>query len=93
MNVTGGGAISHHHFVIKMNRRVGTFFCGPCGKPLDPEVGPELFTSPAGEYVCLDCGRAKAPELAALLAVARAAENYIAEIFESADRPDPEEPE
>jgi transcription elongation factor Elf1 len=76
--------MSHRQFHIKLNRRVGDFVCAVCGKTSELDVGPDLFTSEGG-HVCSDCGLAAAPELAALLGVAKAAEHYIAVIFESAD--------
>ena len=82
--------MSHHRFLIKLNRRVGNSVCAVCGKTSEPEVGPDLFTSEGG-HVCPDCGREAAPELTALLGLARAAEHYLAVIFESADRFAPED--
>ena len=88
----GRGGMSHRQFVIKMNRRPRDSACAVCGKTSELDVGPVLFTSTGG-HVCPDCGRKAAPELAALLALAMAAEHYIAVIFESADHPDPEDSE
>ncbi len=72
-------------FLIKLNRRLRDAVCTVCGKTSELDVGPELFTSEGG-HVCPNCGREAAPELTALLALTKAAEHYIAVIFESADR-------
>lgn len=77
-------------FVVKLNRRVREAVCAVCGKTSELEVGPDLFNA-EGEYVCSPCARELAPELAALLGLAKAAEHYIAVIFESGDRPAPED--
>ena len=61
-----------------------------CGKTSELDLGPDLFTL-QGAHVCSDCGREAAPELTALLGLAKAAEHYIAVIFESAERPDPDD--
>jgi hypothetical protein len=82
--------MTHHRFLIKLNRHIQDAVCVVCGKTLELDLGPELFTSEGG-HVCSGCGREAAPELAALLGVAKAAEHYIAVIFESADRPAPED--
>lgn len=82
--------MSHRRFLIKLNRRVGNSVCAVCGKTSELNVGPELFTSEGG-HVCSDCGRDAAPELTALLGLAKAAEHYTAVIFESADHPAPED--
>ncbi|HKG62341.1 MAG TPA: hypothetical protein VKB05_21450 [Pyrinomonadaceae bacterium] len=79
-----------HRFLVKLNRRVRESVCAVCGKTSELEVGPDLFNS-EGEHVCSPCGREAAPELAALLGLAKAAEHYIAVIFESGDRPAPED--
>jgi hypothetical protein len=76
--------MGHHRFLIKLNRRFNGSVCAVCGKTLQLDVGPSLFTSDGG-HVCPDCGRDRAPELTALLGLAQAAEHYIAVIFESAD--------
>jgi DNA-directed RNA polymerase subunit RPC12/RpoP len=78
-------AMSHRQFLIKLNRRIQDSVCVVCWKSSELDVGPELFTSEGG-HVCPECGREVAPELAALLGLAKAAEHYIAVIFESADR-------
>lgn len=78
-------AMRHRRFLIKLNRRIRDSVCVVCGKHSELDVGPDLFTS-EGEHVCSDCGREGAPELTALLGLAKAAEHYIAVIFESADR-------
>ena len=82
--------MSHLRFIIKINRRVGDSVCIICGKISQVEVGPDLFTSDGG-HVCSECGREAAPKLTALLGVAKAAEHYIAVIFESDDRLVPED--
>lgn len=82
--------MKHRGFLVKLNRRVRDSVCSVCGKTLELDVGPDLFTCEGG-YVCSDCGRKAAPELTALLGLAKAAEHYIAVIFESADRADPED--
>lgn len=82
--------MSHRRFLIKLNRRVRDSVCTVCGKTSELDVGPDLFTAEDG-YVCSDCGREAAPELTALLGLAKAAEHYIAVIFESADRAAPED--
>jgi hypothetical protein len=82
--------MSHRRFLIKLNRRVGDSICAVCGKTSELDVGPDLFTSEGG-HVCPDCSREAAPELTALLGLAKAAEHYIAVIFESADRFAPED--
>jgi hypothetical protein len=82
--------MGHCRFLIRLNRRVGDSVCAVCGKTSELDVGPDLFTSEGG-HVCSACGREAAPELAALLGVAKAAEHYIAVIFESADRFAPED--
>jgi hypothetical protein len=82
--------MNHRRFLIELNRRVGDSVCAVCGKTLELDVGPDLFTSEGG-HVCSDCGLAAAPELTALLRLAKAAEYYIAVIFESADRFAPED--
>ena len=84
--------MSHRRFLIKLNRRVADSVCAVCGKTSELEIGPDLFTSEGG-HVCSACGREAAPELTALLGLARATEHYIAVIFESADRPTPEDSE
>lgn len=78
--------MSHRRFLIKLNRRAGDSACAVCGKTSELDIGPTLITSEGGQ-VCLNCGREAAPELTALLGLAKAAEHYIAVIFESADRP------
>jgi DNA-directed RNA polymerase subunit RPC12/RpoP len=82
--------MSHRRFLIKLNRRLRNSICAVCGKTWELDVGPDLFTAEGG-HVCSDCGREVAPELAALLGLAKAAEHYIAVIFESADRATPED--
>jgi hypothetical protein len=82
--------MSHRRFLIKLNRRIRDSICAVCRKTSELDVGPDLFTSEGG-HVCSDCGREAAPELAALLGLAKAAEHYIAVIFESADRGTPED--
>lgn len=82
--------MGHLRFIIKINRRVGDSVCIICGKISQVEVGPDLFTSDGG-HVCSECGREAAPKLTALLGVAKAAEHYIAVIFESDDRLVPED--
>jgi hypothetical protein len=82
--------MSHSRFLIRLNRRFGDSLCAICNKPLELDTGPHLFTSEGG-HVCSDCGRELAPELAALLELAKAAEHYVAVIFESADRGAPED--
>lgn len=82
--------MSHLRFVIRINRRVGNAVCIICGKTSELDVGPDLFTSDGG-HVCSDCGREAAPKLTALLGLAKAAEHYIAVIFESDDRLAPED--
>ncbi len=84
------GNMSHLRFLIKINRRVGDSVCATCGKTFEMEVGPELFTS-EGAHVCIDCGREAAPKLIALLGLAKAAEHYIAVIFQADDRLAPED--
>jgi hypothetical protein len=74
-------------FLIKLNRRVRHSDCVVCGKTSELDVGPGLFISEGG-HVCLGCGREAAPELTALLGLAKAAEHYIAVIFELGDRPE-----
>lgn len=78
--------MSHRRYLIKLNRRFRDSACVVCGKTSELDVGPDLFTSD-GEHVCSDCGRQAAPELTALLGLAKAAEHYIAVIFELGDRP------
>lgn len=82
--------MSHSRFIIKLNRRIRDSICVACGKTSELDVGPDLFTSEGG-YVCSECGRETAPELTALLGLAKAAEHYIAVIFDSADRAAPED--
>lgn len=82
--------MTHRRILIKLNRRIRDSACAVCGKTSEVDVGPDLFTSEGG-YVCADCGREAAPELTALLGLAKAAEHYIAVIFESADRAAPED--
>jgi len=82
--------MNHRRFLIKLNRRVGNSVCAVCGKTSELNIGPDLFTS-EGVHVCLDCGREAAPELTAMLGLAKAAEQYIAVIFESDDRITPED--
>lgn len=82
--------MSHLRFIIKVNRRVGNAVCIICGKTSQLEVGPDLFTSDGG-HVCSECGGEAAPKLTALLGLAKAAEHYIAVIFESDDRLVPED--
>lgn len=77
-------------FLIKVNRRFGDSECAICGRSSELGVGPELFTSEGG-HVCSECGREVAPKLTALLGLAKAAEHYIAVIFESDDRLAPED--
>jgi len=72
-------------FLIKLNRRVGHSDCVVCGKTSELDVGPDLFSSEGG-HVCLGCGREAAPELTSLLELSKAAEHYIAVIFELGDR-------
>jgi len=84
--------MNRHQFRIKLNRRVDHSVCAVCGKTSEVEVGPDLFTA-EGEHVCLNCGRENAPELTALLGLSKAAEHYIAVIFELGDRPDSEDVE
>ena len=82
--------MSHRRFIIKLNRRIKDSVCAVCGKTSELDVGPDLFTSDGG-HVCSACGRDTAPELSALLGLAKAAEHFIAVIFESADRAAPED--
>jgi len=82
--------MKHLRFFIKVNRRVGDSVCVICGRTSELDVGPELFTSEGG-HVCSGCGREVAPKLTALLGLAKAAENYIAVIFEADDRLAPED--
>jgi hypothetical protein len=82
--------MNHLRFLIKVNRRVGDSLCNICGKTSALEIGPDLFTSDGG-HVCTECGLEAAPKLTALLGLAKAAEHYIAVIFESDDRLVPED--
>jgi hypothetical protein len=82
--------MSHSRFTIKLNRRIRDSICVVCGRTSELDVGPDLFNSEGG-YVCSQCGREAAPELTALLGLAKAAEHYIAVIFDSADRAAPED--
>jgi hypothetical protein len=81
--------MSHRQFFIKLNQHISESACGICGKASEVDIGPELFTSEG--YVCSKCGRESAPELAALLELAKSAEHYIAVIFELGDRPPSED--
>lgn len=78
--------MSHRRFLIKLNRRFRNSDCAVCGKTSELDVGPDLFTA-EGEHICSECGREAAPELTALIGLAKAAEHYIAVIFELGDRP------
>ena len=82
--------MSYSRYFIKLNRRIRDSVCVVCRKTSELDVGPELFTS-EGEHVCSNCGREVAPELTALLGLAKAAETYFAVIFESADRAAPDD--
>ena len=78
--------MSHRQFIIKLNQRIRNSACGVCGKASELDIGPDLFTSD-GSHVCSKCGRESAPELTALLQLAKSAEHYIAVIFELGDHP------
>ena len=82
--------MSHRQFLIKLNQRVRDSACVICERTSEVDVGPDLFTSDGG-YVCSKCGCESAPELAALLQLAKSAEHYIAVIFELGDRPPSED--
>jgi hypothetical protein len=48
--------------------------CGLCGKRVEAAGGPRLFVEDSTEPVCRDCGKQHAPNLVALLDLARVAE-------------------
>jgi len=77
--------MSRRQFLIKLNRRMRECACAVCGKTSEIDVGPDLFTA-EGAHVCSNCGCESAPELTALLGLAKAAEQYIAVVFEMGDR-------
>jgi hypothetical protein len=79
--------MNQRRYFIKLNRHVRESDCVVCGKTSELDIGPDLFTS-TGEHVCFKCGREAAPELTALLGLSKAAEQYIAVIFELGDRPE-----
>lgn len=47
--------------------------CALCGKSLPNSPGPQLFLEVGGEPVCRACGKKEAPQMLALLELARAA--------------------
>ncbi|HLM55949.1 MAG TPA: hypothetical protein VK422_07430 [Pyrinomonadaceae bacterium] len=53
---------------------------------MEADIGPQLFLTENRELICYECGDTEAPELAALLRFAEAAQSYAAVILESADR-------
>jgi hypothetical protein len=69
-----------------LNRKLADARCAVCSKPIEADVGPQLFLAEKRELICYECGDDEAPELTALLRLAEAAQSYIAVILESADR-------
>ena len=60
-------ALQHHSDTCEAS-------CGLCGKPTALTAGPQLVVVETGQPVCCGCGRQHAPALAALAALAGAAE-------------------
>ena len=71
---------------IMLNRKSADAHCAICSKAIEADIGPQLFLAENRELICYECGDAEAPELAALLRFAEAAQSYVAVILESADR-------
>lgn len=76
---------------IMLNRELADARCAICSKAVEADAGPQLFLAEKRELICCECGEAEAPELAALLRLAEAAQSYLAVILESADRLTPED--
>jgi hypothetical protein len=62
---------------IKLNNAITNDPCAICGARTDP-TGIDLFLADTWELVCIECGRKHAPELAALLDLASAADSFAA---------------
>jgi hypothetical protein len=60
------------HLTIKLPSHSVVHTCGLCGRMADSS-GPSLFLPDGHDTVCLDCGKQHAPELAALVDLARVA--------------------
>lgn len=77
--------------VIKLNRRIGSVNCTLCQREFEPDPGPELYTEVPRGHVCRHCARHAAPELVALLALAKASECYMDALLLWADKSEPED--
>ncbi len=73
-------------FAIMLNRKLADARCAICSKAVEADIGPQLFLTEDRELICCECGETEAPELAALLRLAEAAQSYVAVLLESADR-------
>ena len=62
------------HLVVQFECDGGSSPCGVCGRRTPVARGPQLGVAETLEPVCRDCGRKHAPDLAALVELARAAE-------------------
>lgn len=76
-----------------LNRKLAEARCAICSQDIEPDAGPQLFLTESRELICSECGDTEAPELAALLRLAEAAQSYLAVILASADRFTPEDSE
>jgi hypothetical protein len=62
------------HLTIKLPAHSTPHTCGLCGCRTTPSSGPSLYLPESQDTVCLDCGKRHAPELAALVDLARVAQ-------------------
>ena len=60
---------------IMLNRTLADTRCSICSKAIEADARPQLFLIENQELICYDCGDAEAPELAALLRLAEAAQS------------------
>jgi len=70
-------------YAITINRSTSQASCAVCDKPIEPNIGPELFLRDDWKIVCHACGLEECPLLTALLSLANASTTYAAAILES----------
>jgi hypothetical protein len=66
------GAFTMSHLTIRLPSQSAPHACGLCGRTATSN-GPGLYLPDSQDTVCLDCGKEHAPELAALVDLARVA--------------------